>query len=417
MAPMAGHAVEHNGTSPNGDLRPNPHPGRVILSRQYVPAEYIERQLLLGFSDPAKEITYRFEGVNFIESIVNVLQMPIRTFDAACTFWHKFRLIHGVKDYAVQDAALACLFVACKCEDTLKKSRDLLCAAYNLRNSGDMRTPDDKMFEKPSSVIIGIERLVLEAIAFDFRVRYPQKALVKILKRLMTRASAGEFYEIAFNICADMYKTYLPLKQTTFAMALTAVELAYRITGFNGHSLEEINYEELHVPRSSVRQGLLDMLELYTQHHKQTRLGSKVDLDKLIRIKIDVNAEVEDAGPDALPICRRQLPNLNDLHSVPVAGENSATNRFVFNADEARHEQTMVQQYFEDEYEEIEIEVEETIIEPNRPREQRRGGQGHGGFRGGHGHAPPGGPGRRGPDGWGGGGRRDNRRRRGGGFY
>ncbi len=33
----------------------------------------------------------------------------------------------------VKDAAAAALFNACKIEDTLKKSRDVLCAAYNLK--------------------------------------------------------------------------------------------------------------------------------------------------------------------------------------------------------------------------------------------------------------------------------------------
>jgi len=34
-----------------------------------------------------------------------------------------------------QDAAAAALFTACKIEDTLKKSRDIVCAAYNLKVS------------------------------------------------------------------------------------------------------------------------------------------------------------------------------------------------------------------------------------------------------------------------------------------
>lgn len=32
-----------------------------------------------------------------------------------------------------QDAAAAALFTACKVEDTLKKSREILCAAYNMK--------------------------------------------------------------------------------------------------------------------------------------------------------------------------------------------------------------------------------------------------------------------------------------------
>jgi len=44
----------------------------------------------------------------------------------------------------LQDAAAAALFTACKIEDTLKKSRDILCAAYNLKVLlAEQLTPDD----------------------------------------------------------------------------------------------------------------------------------------------------------------------------------------------------------------------------------------------------------------------------------
>lgn len=45
---------------------------------------------------------------------------------------------------SAEDAAAAALFTACKIEDTLKKSRDILCAAYNLRaNASEHVTADD----------------------------------------------------------------------------------------------------------------------------------------------------------------------------------------------------------------------------------------------------------------------------------
>lgn len=41
--------------------------------------------------------------------------------------------ILGIGPNVAQDAAAAALFTACKIEDTLKKSRDIVCAAYNLK--------------------------------------------------------------------------------------------------------------------------------------------------------------------------------------------------------------------------------------------------------------------------------------------
>ena len=53
-----------------------------------------------------------------------------------------------------QDAAAAALFAACKVEDTLKKSKEILCAAMNLTATGQDRfNPDDEVCIQIRSVI------------------------------------------------------------------------------------------------------------------------------------------------------------------------------------------------------------------------------------------------------------------------
>lgn len=60
---------------------------------------------------------------------------PVRTFCTAATYFHRFRLVHKDTEYQYQDAAAAALLTACKIEDTLKKSKDIICAAHNLKHS------------------------------------------------------------------------------------------------------------------------------------------------------------------------------------------------------------------------------------------------------------------------------------------
>lgn len=74
----------------------------------------------------------------------------MRTFDTACTYFHKFRLNFRDAEYNYQDAALASLFVACKVEDTIKKSRDILAAAYNVKNPDKPMAADDKVSKNVS---------------------------------------------------------------------------------------------------------------------------------------------------------------------------------------------------------------------------------------------------------------------------
>lgn len=69
---------------------------------------------------------------------------PAKTYSAACVFYHRFRLKHISGQHNWRDAAIACLFLACKTEDTLKKSREIICANYNMKNA-DKKIPDDKV--------------------------------------------------------------------------------------------------------------------------------------------------------------------------------------------------------------------------------------------------------------------------------
>ena len=84
------------------------------------------------------------------------------------------------------------------------------------------------MFESPSRTVVGLEMLMLEASAFDFRSHSPQRLLIKAAKRYAVEKSIVA--RTAFNISLDLYRTFAPLKQTAPAMALACVELAGRLS-------------------------------------------------------------------------------------------------------------------------------------------------------------------------------------------
>ncbi|ORY64861.1 uncharacterized protein BCR38DRAFT_340947 [Pseudomassariella vexata] len=426
MAPPTTQAST-NGNDPGAATQATvqyPHPGHVASSKQYMTEDIIAR-LLREDRSSSKEDQYRIDGVTLIENIREAMQLPVKTFDAACTFYHHFRLKHRDVDYHYQDVAIACIFVACKAEDTLKKSKEIICAAYNHKDNVEPRTQDDKMFEQPAKIAIGIERLILETMSFDFRVRNPQKVLVKMVKDVLAGDGTMAFMPLAWDMSFDMYKTFVPLKQTSFTMAFSIVLLTSRISGLAADRIDGLDPEHWHTSRGRVMETVLDLLDLYTQHQKQTRLGEKFDPAKFIDVKIQLNKEMERSGlpryqkhwcdscgsDDGATSLLTAASNNSRTSTKHGRDQLSGTNRFVFDAEEAQREREIVAPYFEDEYEEHEIEVEEPIHEPReRPRDHR--GHGHG-----HGH---GGQGRRGhgSDGWYGGrgrGRRDRGHR--GGFY
>lgn len=77
---------------------------------------------------------------------------PVKTFVTAATYYHKFRLCHRDAEYNYQDAALASLFVACKVEDTIKKSKEILCAAHNIKYPDHPLAQDDKVWRTGISI-------------------------------------------------------------------------------------------------------------------------------------------------------------------------------------------------------------------------------------------------------------------------
>lgn len=68
---------------------------------------------------------------------------------------------------------------------------------------------------------------MLESNGFDFRNRYPQKMLMKLVKSCnLDRGTVGI---TAYRISLDLYRTFAPLKQTTQTMGLACLELAARL--------------------------------------------------------------------------------------------------------------------------------------------------------------------------------------------
>ncbi|KAH7159721.1 hypothetical protein B0J13DRAFT_111575 [Dactylonectria estremocensis] len=391
-------------TATNGGVpsRVGPRPGIISSSNQYTTELKIRRMLKDNDCDPAHQDSYRIQGVQLIENVREHLQLPVRSFDTACTYFHKFRLNFRDVEYNFQDAALASLFVACKVEDTIKKSKEILVAAVNFKNPEKLATPEDKAFDAPGKIIICLERLILETIGFDFRTRYPQKLLVKVLRSILGKEDGKAFFATAYDMCIDMYKTFVPIKRTTLSMVMAIVELTALMRGEHLDKVHEFAAQRPQYHRGAVMETMLDILDLYAQHHKSTKLESQFDLNKIIDIKIRLNNDLEKAfEPRYLfhcPRCEAEDPQ----PGTPSAPETSPSNvpanasgartargqdgtmRFVFDPDTAQMEKGTVQEYFQEEYEEYEIEVDEPIPPPQTHEPGHRGGyHGHGH---GHGH-------------------------------
>ncbi|KAL5594142.1 hypothetical protein BROUX41_001188 [Berkeleyomyces rouxiae] len=397
-----------------GDVEPfkGPIPDRNVVPTQYLLQQHVQKQAREAADSAHNEEALRIQGVQVIDKVRLALQLPVRTFDTAACYFHRSRLTSPEHNY--HDVALAALFVACKVEDTMKKSRDILCTAHNLKSPEHPITPDDKSLERPSMNIISLERTILETVGFNFRVRHPQKHLAKVCRSLVPDNPEGQaFFATAYSMLMDMYKTFVPIKQGTYVMVLATLELTTLVTGQYASIVKEANVSRLHTRRADVVETMLDMLDLYTQNHKMTLLGAQFDLNQFLAIKIKINEEVEASADleryaSRCGVCDTESNMASDAFAAntPPSGPRSSnvgsgdgTTRFLFSAENSKQEAAEVDKYMRDEYAEYEEEVEEPIAELNdgggsrgpgggrRNRERPRHGHGHG-----HGHGPPSGP-------------------------
>ncbi|GAA5971527.1 hypothetical protein JCM11641_000627 [Rhodosporidiobolus odoratus] len=117
---------------------------------------------------------HRQLAAGFIERVAARLGFPRRTTATAQKLYHRFHLHFPISDFAYQDVSLSALLVASKLEDTLKKLRDIQIAAYqvlSMMEGGDGRGEGDLATQEAHRPhLIGIERLILQTISFNFNL-------------------------------------------------------------------------------------------------------------------------------------------------------------------------------------------------------------------------------------------------------
>lgn len=253
-------------------------------------------------------------------------------------------------------------------------------------------------------MIIGLERLMLESAGFDFRNRYPQKVMVKLLRSLDLHQHNA--VNTAWNLSIDLYRTFAPLKQSTPTLAIACVELATRLHEIGPKHIVDagpMRYSKWTTSRAEVMETLLDLLDLYTHNRMSTAVGPLYTLETFIDIRIGLNQEASAASipryaPYASDTAEPQIgsnglkarngidptspltpatpgtnsPSTNQplTSALGVRGQ-SGTVRFMLDAARAQNERTEYDRYHKIEEEEYEVEVPNDIRPDERDKRSR----------------------------------------------
>ncbi|GAA6011562.1 hypothetical protein JCM11491_004689 [Sporobolomyces phaffii] len=206
---------------------------------------------------------FRQLACGYIERVGQRIGFPRRTIATAQSLYHRFHLHFPLRDFAYQDVSLSAILVASKLEDTLKKLRDIQIAGYQVANMMDggpgQSEGDPSAQEQHRPQLIGIERLILQTICFNFTLHKSltsssapdplstlstpelltlsssptSKDLFSHLLRLSTllplpSAKAKSFTYLAFLLATDLFRTLSPLSYPPH----TCVAACLRLTAF-----------------------------------------------------------------------------------------------------------------------------------------------------------------------------------------
>ncbi|KAK9367635.1 cyclin-like protein [Lipomyces kononenkoae] len=322
----------HASTTPrSGSPASNPQgplPAIIQLSRPYLtPNQILALERQVADTNGSRDQQLKFQAFSIILATGSYLRFPIRTMGTAMIIFQRFYLFNSMQDFpSTLDTALACLFVASKTEDTLKKLKEILVASYYIKHPGGPDiSMDSPVIEDQRRRLISLERHVLETISFDFRVKHPQPYIVKFAKRLRCPVSMAE---TAWQIALDSYRTILPLKSTPHAIALGCLYIAACLLEVD---ISVIKPEQFCVPLREFENVVLEMLEFYIDWLPQTTLFARyTDPATFMSMRIDLNKRLGKYIEQRAPGTHLQLRD--------YAMSDKGTVRYVLNWERERIE-------------------------------------------------------------------------------
>ncbi|UZO05366.1 uncharacterized protein OCT59_025720 [Rhizophagus irregularis] len=182
-------------------------------------------------SGDSKDNMSRAQWCTFIDAVGSNLGLPQNTISTAQLLYNRFFLFQPSKDFASAkqktDLCITCLFVSTKIEETYKKLKDILVAAYQVKHpEGPEINAESQTLEEQRRRVIQNERTIVETICFDFQFVLPHKLLVKFVKKLK---GDKYLYLKAYNIVNECYKTTVCLRFPPAAMATASIFLATKL--------------------------------------------------------------------------------------------------------------------------------------------------------------------------------------------
>lgn len=249
----------------------------VQLSRPFLTRQQIKYAQNRTISNISIYDQRRNQIFHFLLKICISLKFPMRCLESAMIYYQRYYLYNEFDTTSYYDIAITALFITSKNEDTIKKLRDIIMIANQIKNT--IMKPE--LLEQYRKKIIRIEFKLLETMSFDFRFNHIEEYLVKIGKDLKI---SKEICSLAWLISIDSFQIDIGLKIPSHSIALASLIIACKL---KNHDLK-FKAETYYTTDNSINEGLIDLLDLYVHHFNFSNLvGFYPEFkDKFINIKL-----------------------------------------------------------------------------------------------------------------------------------
>lgn len=188
---------------------------------------------------------------------------PTKTLETAMIYYQRYFLFNKFDIAIYYDIAITSIFIASKNEDTIKKLRDIMVVANQIRNT----LLNQDQFELYRKKLLSLEFKLLETISFDFRIFHVEEFLIKISKTLKIPKDIGY---LAWLISYDSYQTEIALKVPPQSIAIACITLATKLKDYEVSIRPDFYYSS----ENAVNEALLSLLDLYINSYNYTGLAS-----------------------------------------------------------------------------------------------------------------------------------------------
>ncbi len=235
----------------------------------------------------------------FILDIGHEMGIPSLTVAVAVTFFQRFYMMESVLMHTPSILAVACLFLACKVQETHKRLKDIIFTAVKFRTFGTIDYPeglelyeDSPGFYDEKMSILDKERELLRVLNFDLNLELPYKALWSLSRSFLKHEdSAKGVTQAAWNFVNDSYETYVHVRFDPKEIATAAFFLAAKLHNYelpNGTERNSRNdrilgwHELFNVNIANIEKICNVLMDIYEQKTEEAKanLANFSDLDE-----------------------------------------------------------------------------------------------------------------------------------------